>query len=153
MTTFDDAAETSTLLLIASADGARTWGQPLTLAEGTSGDQTVYLQPQVAVDGRGRIGVSVYALRVATASIDVLLYVGEPGRTGFGPARRVTTRPFDPRQAVNTGSSRWLGNYQALTATRDLFHPMWTDTRTGDTQIFTAADGGASGMSTAAEPA
>ena len=140
MTTFDDATETSSLLLIASADGARTWGPPLTLAQGTSVDRTVYLQPQVAVDARGRVGVSVYALSIATASIDVLLYIREPGRSDFGPARRVTTRPFDPRQAVNTGSSRWLGNYQALTATRDLFHPTWTDTRTGDTQIFTAAE-------------
>lgn len=143
MTTFDDATETSSLLLIASADGARTWGPPLTLAQGASGGQTIYLQPQVAVDARGRIGVSVYALSLATASIDVLLHISEPGRTGFGPPRRVTTRPFDPRQAVSTGSSRWLGNYQALTATRDLFHPMWTDTRTGDTQIFTATEQGA----------
>jgi len=69
-------------------------------------------------------------LSVATASIDVLLYVSEPGRAVFGLPSRVTTQSFDPRQAVNTGSTRRLGNYQALIAVRDVFHALWTDTRT-----------------------
>jgi hypothetical protein len=136
MTAFDDNTTTSSLLLAASADGARTWNPPITLA---TSDQTVYLQPQAAVDAEGRIAVSVYALSIAAAKIDVLLYLSEPGRTVFGAPRRVTTRSFDPRQAINTGSTRWLGNYQALAVSRDVFHPMWTDTRTGDAELFTAA--------------
>lgn len=135
MTAFDDNTTTSSLLLAASTDGARTWNPPITLA---TSNQTIYLQPQAAVDARGRVAVSVYALSIAAAKIDVMLYLSEPGRTVFGPPQRVTTQSFDPRQAINTGSTRWLGNYQALAASRDVFHPMWTDTRTGDAELFTA---------------
>lgn len=62
-----------------------------------------------------------------------------PAPISFGSPLRVTTRPFDPRQAINTGRTHWLGNYQGLAAAPGhVFHPIWTDTRTGDTQIFTA---------------
>ncbi|MBS2962956.1 hypothetical protein KGA66_07870 [Actinocrinis puniceicyclus] len=83
------------VLLIASADGARTWSPPLTLARAPAGISPFTCNPR--------------------------------------------SRSFDPRQAVGTGSTRRLGTYQALTAEHDVFHPMWTDTRTGDTQIFTAS--------------
>lgn len=67
-----------------------------------------------------------------------MLYLSEPGRPAFGPPRRVTTQSFDPTQAVNTGRTRWLGNYQGVATSGTAIHPIWTDTRTGDTQIFTA---------------
>jgi hypothetical protein len=136
VTDWDDATGTSQLLLSASTDHGRTWSAPLAVA---TSRQIVYLQPQLAVDDLGRIAVSVYALSVAQARIDVMLYLSQPGRVAFGPPRRVTTQSFDPTQAVNTGSTRWLGNYQGVTAAGTAIHPIWTDTRTGDTQIFTAA--------------
>jgi hypothetical protein len=132
---WNDATETSQILLCASTDHGRSWNAPLAVA---TSRQTVYLQPQLAVDDRGRIALSVYALSIAQARIDVLLYLSAPGRLAFGPPRRVTTQSFDPTQAVNTGSTRWLGNYQGLAAACTEIHPIWTDTRTGDTQIFTA---------------
>jgi hypothetical protein len=143
MTGFDDRTGTSRLLLTAttgSTAGSHAWTPPMTVAVS---DTTVYLQPQLAVTGDDRVALSVYALSIETARIDVLLYSSQRVRPGpapisFGPPLRVTTRPFDPRQAVNTGSTHWLGNYQGLAATPGQIHPIWTDTRTGDTQIFTA---------------
>ncbi|MGI5133820.1 sialidase family protein [Streptomyces sp. CA-106110] len=147
VTGFDDATGRSSLLLIVSSGSGgptRTvvWAEPVAVA---ASDETVYLQPQLAADDEDRIALSVYALSIAAARIDVLLYISEPLDSGSAPVRfgaplRVTTRSFEPRQAVNTGDTRWLGNYQGLAAARSqAFHPIWTDTRTGDTQIFTAA--------------
>ena len=132
---WNDATETSQVLLCASTDHGRSWNAPLAVA---TSRQTVYLQPQLAVDDRGRIALSVYALSIAQVRIDDLFYLSTPGRFAFGPPRRVTTQSFDPTQAINTGSTRWLGNYQGLAAAGTEIHPIWTDTRTGDTQIFTA---------------
>ncbi|MFK0113933.1 sialidase family protein [Streptomyces sp. NPDC091217] len=144
VTGFDDATGMSRLLLTTSAgptDPAASWSEPMTVA---AGDETVCLQPQVAIADDHRIAVSVYALSLATLRMDVLLHISEPVRAAstqpvFGPPLRVTTRDFDPRQAIDTGSTHWLGNYQGLTAAPGhVFHPIWTDTRTGRAQIFTA---------------
>jgi hypothetical protein len=103
--------------------------------------EQIYLQPQLAVDASGRIGLSAYAVTIESRLIDVLLYVSPPGEARFAAPRRVTTQSFDPTLAIDTGSTRWLGNYQGLTAAGGAFHPIWTDTRTGNAQIFTATAG------------
>ncbi|MHA6763975.1 sialidase family protein [Streptacidiphilus sp. PAMC 29251] len=136
ITDWNDATGTSQILLCASADHGRTWSAPGAVA---TSRKTVFLQPQLAVDDLGRIAVSVYALSIAQARVDVLLYLSEPGRVAFGLPQRVTSQSFDPVQAVYTGSTRWLGNYQGLAGAGRTIYPIWTDTRTGDTQIFTAA--------------
>ncbi len=135
VTNWNDATQTSQILLCASTDHGRTWSAALTVANSR---QAVYLQPQLAIDDLGRIALSVYTLSIARARIDVLLYLSEPERPTFGSPRRVTSQSFDPTKAVNTGNTRWLGNYQGLAAAQGTtIHPIWTDTRTGDTQIFT----------------
>ena len=136
VTEWNEATGTSRILLCASPDHGCTWQAPFAVA---TSRRTVYLQPQLAVDDLGRIAVSVYALSVDSFRIDVRLYLSEPGRLSFGPPLGVTTESFDPTQAVNTGSTRWLGNYQGVAAAGTTVHPIWTDTRTGDTQIFTTA--------------
>jgi hypothetical protein len=145
VTGFDDATGMSRLLLTTSAgptDPAPTWSNPMTVA---ASDETVYLQPQAAIADDNRIAISVYALSLTTLRMDVLLHISDPVRAAcphpaFGPPLRVTTRAFDPRQAIGTGSTHWLGNYQGLAAAPGhVFHPIWTDTRAGRAQIFTAA--------------
>ncbi|MGW3126100.1 sialidase family protein [Streptomyces sp. NPDC001123] len=145
VTGFDDATGRSRLLLATSAGPTGpvpTWSGPTTVA---AGDEVVYLQPQLAIADDRRIAISLYALSLATLRVDVLLHISDPVRAAstqpvFGPPLRVTTRAFDPRQAIDTGSTHWLGNYQGLAAAPGaVFHPIWTDTRTGRAQIFTAA--------------
>lgn len=145
VTAFDDATGMSRLLLTTSnrpTKPAPAWNRPMTVA---TSDELVYLQPQVAIADDNRIAISVYALSLATLRVDVLLYLSHPVRAAptrpaFGPPLRVTTQAFDPRRAIDTGSTHWLGNYQGLAAAPGhVFHPVWTDTRTGRAQIFTAA--------------
>ncbi|MBK3564179.1 sialidase family protein [Streptomyces sp. MBT62] len=145
VTGFDDATGMSQLLLTTSAgpsEPSPTWSSPTTVAVS---DRAVYLQPQLAVADDNRIAISVYALSLTTLRVDVLLYVSDPVRAAsmppaFGPPLRVTTQAFDPRLAIDTGSTHWLGNYQGLAAAPGhVLHPIWTDTRTGRARIFTAA--------------
>jgi hypothetical protein len=138
VTSFDETAVSSQILLFASPDQGRTWSAPVAVAASTT---EIYLQPQLAVDAAGRVGLSAYALSIADQRIDVVLYLSGPGLPRFTAPRRVTTQSFDPTLAIDTGSTRWLGNYQGLTAAGGAFHPVWTDTRTGRTQIFTATVG------------
>jgi hypothetical protein len=135
VTSFDEAAVSSQILLCCSPDGGRSWSAPVPVAASSA---EIYLQPQLAVAADGRVGLSVCALGISDLRINVLLYRSRPGPPRFGASQRVTTRSFDPTLAIDTGSTRWLGNYQGLTASGGAFHPIWTDTRTGSTQIFTA---------------
>ncbi|RAJ36787.1 hypothetical protein K353_04615 [Kitasatospora sp. SolWspMP-SS2h] len=135
VTAWDDTTATSRILLCVSTDRGRTWRSPRVVA---ASRQTVYLQPQLAVDGHGVLALSVYTLSVAMVRIDVRLCLCAPGTTAPGP-RRTVAPPFDPTQAVHTGRTRRLGNDQGLAAAATTFHAIWTDTRTDDTQIFTTA--------------
>jgi hypothetical protein len=82
----------------------------------------------------------VSAFSLASGRVEVLLFTSQPGRPGFGSPLRVTTSPFDPTVSTSTGTGTyWLGNYQGLAAAPGSFHPIWTDTRTGQAQSFTAA--------------
>jgi len=133
--TYDTAAGRSAIQLCHSPDQGRTWNPPVTVA---SSRQAVYFMPQVAAATHGRAAVSAFAL--AGGRVEVLLFASRPGHPGFGSALRVTASPFDPAVGTSTGTGTyWLGNYQGLAAGPGSFHPIWTDTRTGQTQIFTAA--------------
>jgi hypothetical protein len=132
--TYDTIAGKSAILLCASRDQGRTWNPPITVA---ASRQAIYFEPQIAAAGHGRAAVSAFAL--ASGRVEVLLFTSRPGHPGFGSPLRVTASPFDPTVGTSTGTGAyWLGNYQGLAAAPGSYHPIWNDTRTGQTQIFTA---------------
>jgi hypothetical protein len=132
---YDAATSRSAIQLCHSLDQGRTWNPPVTVA---SSRQAIYFMPQVAAASHSRAAVSAFAL--ARGRVEVLLFASRPGHLGSGSPLRVTTSPFDPTVGTSTAAGTyWLGNYQGLAATPESFHPIWTDTRTGQTQIFTAA--------------
>jgi hypothetical protein len=126
---YDTATGRFTLRLLASPDQGRRW-TTRTLAASTD---VVYLQPMVAVNGEGRVGVSVFA--VAQSRVGVLLFVSGHHATGF-QRWSVTGRAFDATLAESAGGQYYLGDHQGLAASRDAFHPFWNDTRTGRMEIF-----------------
>jgi hypothetical protein len=101
--------------------------------------QLAYLQVQLAVDQRGWVGLSCYAYDIAAQRANVLLFRSPPGTPAFAAPLLVSSRPFNPALAIDVTDSHWLGNYQGLGAGPRGFHPIWTDTRTGSTEVFTAA--------------
>jgi len=132
VTSWDDAAARSRILLWASADRGRTWTGPTAVADST---REVYLQPQVAAFD-DNVAVSCYVVDPVARRLDVRIHLSRRGRPDTARVRRVTSQSFDPTLAP--GSPPWLGNYQGLTAAPGGFHPVWTDTRTGAAQLFTA---------------
>lgn len=136
VTSYDEDSGQSRILVFCSVDQGQTWTGFRSPAGSTA---QIFLQPQLAVDATGRAGLSVCALSVATRQLNVLLYLARPRELRLREPLRVTSQSFDPARAIRTGSSRWLGNYQGMAAAADVFHPVWTDTRDGDTQIYTAA--------------
>jgi hypothetical protein len=135
MTSYDQAAGRSRILLFASHDAGRTWSRAVTVASSTA---VAYLQAQLAVDRAGRVGLSAYAYDLAAQEITVLLFRAPPGRPAFAAPLTVSSAPFNPALAVDVGGTHWLGNYQGLAVGPHGFQPIWTDTRTGSTQVLTA---------------
>jgi len=135
ITSYDRTTGRSQILLFASPDAGRTWSATVTVAASTT---LAYLQPQLAVDRAGRIGLSAYAYDLAAQQITVLMFRSPPGRPAFSAPLTVSSQSFNPALAVDFGGTHWLGNYQGLAAGPDGFQPIWTDTRTGSTQVFTA---------------
>ena len=116
--TVNTAGRASELLLFTSVDHGRTWTAPQTVARSTT---TAYFQPQLAAGPGGRIGLSAFALPVATGQVSVVLFISPPHSTRLGPPLTVTTRPFNPHTGTQQG---WIGDCQGLTATPSAFHPL-----------------------------
>lgn len=135
ITTHQPGAARSGIAVAASFDTGVSWAaaQPITPA----GD-VVYFQPQLAVDERGNLALSAFAL--AADRVGVVLLTSRPGRPRFGPSRTVTSAPFDPALGVNGGKhgTWWIGDYQGLAIADGRAHPFWNDTRTGRLELFTA---------------
>jgi hypothetical protein len=127
------------ILLAASRDGGRTWSRAETV---TPQEQIIYFEPQVAIDAVGRIGVM--ALAIAHGKVSVVLMLSEPRSLRCGAPITITNHPFDPTKS-EFGKRWYIGDYQALATTPGAFHPLWTDTRTGQMQLFTATRSGSAG--------
>jgi hypothetical protein len=120
-----------------SDDRGRSWTAPRMVPR--AGDDTIYLQPQLAIDEAGRLALSAFAYR--GGSIDVVVLVADPATARFGRPARVTSRPFDPARGTLSGKhgAWWIGDYQGLASAAGAIHPFWNDPRTGRLEIFTAS--------------
>ena len=97
-----------------------------------------YIQPQVAVDAAGRVGISAFVLEQGLVRLE--FFVSDPGTLRFSAPVRVTPVPFDPAAGGLAGKHGvwWIGDYQGLTSSSEAFHLLWNDTRSGQLELFTA---------------
>jgi hypothetical protein len=100
-------------------------------------DDTIYTQPQLAIDENGRLALSAFAHR--RRLVDVVVLLTNPGTDRFGPPAVITSRPFNPEQGGKAGKhgAWWIGDYQGLASAAGIVHPFWNDPRTGRLEIFT----------------
>jgi hypothetical protein len=128
----------SDIVVTASRDRGRTWSKPETA---TPDDGAIYFQPNVTVDGSGRVAISAFAL--ANGRMDEVLLVSRAGELRFGPPLRVTTAPFNPLDPTTASRGKygiwWLGDWQGIASGGGAFHLVWNDTRTGKLDLFAAA--------------
>jgi len=126
----------SDIVVTASHDSGRTWSGAVSA---TPADAVTYFQPNLTVDGTGRVAISAFAL--ANGHVDVVLLVSEPAQLRFGPPRRMTTAPFDPAHSPTTPGKHgawWIGDYQGIAASNGAIQLVWNDTRTGKLELLAA---------------
>jgi hypothetical protein len=111
--------------LARSDDGGRTWSAK----QKVSGDEGFEsFTPAVAVDGKGRVGVSYYANKATDSfQVDHYVRISSDGET-FGKSLRTNRPSFDPRFAAVTDRGFFLGDYQGLAAGKDAFYALWVGT-------------------------
>jgi hypothetical protein len=126
-------ADRAGILLSVSRDGGRSWSRAGLV---TPADRAIYFEPELAIDSAGRIGLMAYSMERDLVS--VVLMVSDPGSSRFGPPITISGRPFAPNVVADSRGRWWLGDYQALAAASDGFHALWSDTRTGRLELFTA---------------
>ena len=139
----------ASLKVAASDDGGRSWTRPVTVSEDR--DETTFVTvPAVAVDPRGRLGVTwrEHARDLATGCSTVHFAVSLDGGASFPLRREVTPQPSCPDRPANRIDlagipllARWPGggDYAGLAVGGDgVFHPVWADSRAGAWRIRTA---------------
>jgi hypothetical protein len=135
-----------------STDGGNTWqgpasGQPLLTGNAISKANQHDFMPQLVSTPSGQIGCAFYELGpkddgASASRIDVILAFSTDNGQTFSKRVTVTDHPWDP--AVGAPFSHgdpnvtFIGDYFGLDASRLGFFPLWTDTRTGMQEIYTA---------------
>lgn len=144
---WDDFREgVSRIYYALSSDKGVTWltganGQPLILGPLPANMQHFF--PQIIADPNGVIGCSFYEFgpKPTAFLIDVLMAQSFDNGDTFSYFT-VTDQPWDPTVDAPWahGDSRitFIGDYFGIDASANGFYPLWTDTRTGIQELFTA---------------
>ena len=129
-----------------SPDGGSTW------STGASGNPLLsdpvpanfhHFAPQIITDPAGIIGCSFYEFgpKPTALLIDVMMAESSDGGNTFNHFT-VTDQPWDPTLdapfADANPSITFIGDYFGIDASGAGFYPLWTDTRTGIQELFTA---------------
>jgi hypothetical protein len=141
-----------------STDGGNTWegppsGQPLLMGDDlvSNSDQQDF-HPQLISTPSGEIGCAFYEFGPKGRSgvppvwenklIDVIMAISVDDGQTFSRKITVTEYPWDPTVGAPLSHGdpdvTFLGEYFGLDASPLGFFPLWTDTRTGMQEIFTA---------------
>ncbi|UUZ82792.1 glycoside hydrolase [Paenibacillus sp. P26] len=135
----DKRAGSSNILLSRSTDGGASWSEPIQVDDSRGGTQNFF--PAVTVSpGTGDVHVIYYTNRLSRSRIDVFLAKSTDGGRTFEPNVRLTTKSFDPNADPTFGTpSSFIGDYISTASKgRSGTASVWTDTRTGQQQIFSA---------------
>lgn len=119
--------------LVASADGGRSWGEPVPVVDDDAG---VQIYPWVDVGPDGTVHVTTYD--GTTVDDFPLRYVHATAEVGPGGELTVgEPTPVSPAFDV-AGRSGLLGDYTTVVATDDAVHPAWADGRGDRPQVRAA---------------
>ena len=127
------------------------WSNPTPIDNDTSNAPASKFFSWIAVDpSTGNVGIDYYVARYDTArsneriylQADLFLAHSMDGGTTF-QSRRISNRSFDPitgQEYREPGDiPLWFfGDYIGLAAVSNTWYPAWTDSRSGDDEIYTA---------------
>ena len=133
----------NTIFVHHSSDRGERWSAPVP-ADSGAGEVIFRRTPSIAVNKDGMVAVTWYERRKEPAGECQHIYftASRDGGKTFLPATRVSSAPSCPDTPRNGGSAkRWPagGDYSGLAAAADgSFHVLWSDSRNGIYQIWTA---------------
>jgi len=124
-----------------STNGGNTWSSRIRINDDPQGNGRDQFHPWTFVDERGVIYVVFYDRRNDPGNLlmDVYLTQSTDGGVTWSANKRVTTVSSDPTAGLIKAGL--LGEYIGLTAIDGMVHPVWTDTRLGNQDVFTAGVG------------
>lgn len=132
------------IALSRSTNRGASWSTPVRVNPAT-GKPT--FTPAIRVNAAGVIGVTYYDFRdltseTASLPTDCWINLSRDGGRSFDSEAHVAG-PFDLLTAPETTSGHFLGDYQGLTTTGDVFHPFFVEVNSGNTanrtDVYTAA--------------
>ena len=121
-----------------STNGGNTWSSPIRLNDDPQGNGCDQFHPWTFVDRDETINVIFYDRRNDPGNLlmDVYLTQSTDGGATWSSNQRVTTVSSDP--TAGQLKAGLLGEYIGVTAFNGRVHPVWTDTRLGNQDVFTA---------------
>jgi hypothetical protein len=135
----DYGATDTDILFTRSTNGGDTWSDPVRINDDPQGNGCDQFHPWTFVDNNGTIHVVFYDRRNDPANLLMDVYLTESTDAGmtWSANQRVTTVSSDP--TAGSAKAGLLGEYIGLTAFDGCTHPVWTDTRLGNQDVFTAS--------------
>ncbi len=151
----------SRLLMSYSSDGGKTWEDPRPLTSNKPFGHEFF--PSIAVNSEGTLGIAWYDTRDSPARdpsegmkgeiVNQYFTASSDGGVSFLPAVKVSSVPTEPLalesrlifpffgglDLVFMNGKGGYGDYTAMATTNDgSFHPVWSDGRTGSSQMWTS---------------
>lgn len=127
------------ILFTRSTDRGDTWSDAIRLNDDDIYNECDQFHPWLYVDEKGVIHVIFYDRRNDEGRnlwMDLYYTKSTDGGETFSPNMRITTESCDP--TAGTITAGLIGEYIGLTVHDNVIHPVWTDTREGNQDVYTA---------------
>jgi hypothetical protein len=128
------------IIVARSIDGGVTWSEPTRITDDPPGPSVQFF-PALAVGPDSCVHAAWYDRRDDPGNYLVGLYYSRScdGGATWSPNLRVIDQTFDPALSYHQEGDVFLGDYIGIAVGSDgVAHPVWTDTRTGRADMFTA---------------
>lgn len=128
----------SDILLTRSENGGGTWSEPIILNDDQNSTADQYF-PWIAVSSGGDIHVIFYDKRDDPNDylLDIYYTHSKDGKE-FDKNWKITTNSSDPVHSYHQSGNVFMGDYIGIDATENYAYAIWTDTRKGEADAFTA---------------
>ncbi len=123
------------ILIARSTDGGLTWSVPTRVNDDPAGNGRHQFFQWLSVDPHGTVHVIWYDNRDGGGALLRVFSARSTDGLTFSPNERVSDAPFDPNIQFSGG---FIGDYNGLASSPAFVHALWTDSRTGNQDVFTA---------------